>query len=51
LVKGDCSLGRLRYAVLVGVKNDKRDDIAFLDIKEAATAAAPHAAATMPRAV
>jgi uncharacterized protein (DUF2252 family) len=49
-VKGCSSLGRLRYAVLVGVKNDKRKDIAFLDIKEAATAVAPHAAdAAMPR--
>jgi uncharacterized protein (DUF2252 family) len=45
-VKGCSSLGRLRYAVLVGVghKRRKGDDICFLDIKEATTAAAPRAA-------
>jgi uncharacterized protein (DUF2252 family) len=50
-VKGCSSLGRLRYAVLLGVgrKKDKRE-ICFLDIKEATTAAAPRASdAQMPR--
>jgi uncharacterized protein (DUF2252 family) len=42
-VKGCSSLGRLRYAVLVGVGNGKpkKKSICLLDIKEAATAAAP----------
>jgi uncharacterized protein (DUF2252 family) len=42
-VKGCSSLGRLRYAVLVGVDHKRRKDgdICFLDIKEATTAAAP----------
>jgi uncharacterized protein (DUF2252 family) len=51
-VKGCSSLGRLRYAVLVGVDHKKRTsgDICFLDIKEATTAAAPRAAKVqMPR--
>jgi uncharacterized protein (DUF2252 family) len=51
-VKGCSSLGRLRYAVLVGVEHEDRKsgDICFLDIKEATTAAAPRAAkAQMPR--
>jgi uncharacterized protein (DUF2252 family) len=51
-VKGCSSLGRLRYAVLVGVDHKKRknDDICFLDIKEATSAAAPRAPSTsMPR--
>jgi len=44
-VKGCSSLGRLRYAVLVGVGNNKRKpkDIAFLDVKEAVAPAAPRA--------
>lgn len=51
-VKGCSSLGRLRYAVLVGVHHKKRrnSEICFLDIKEATTAAAPRARnAPMPR--
>jgi uncharacterized protein (DUF2252 family) len=50
-VKGCSSLGRLRYAVLVGVpKKQRTREICFLDIKEAATAAAPrNPDADMPR--
>jgi uncharacterized protein (DUF2252 family) len=51
-VKGCSSLGRLRYAILVGIGHKKRkaSDICFLDIKEAAAAAAPRASnAEMPR--
>ena len=51
-VKGCSSLGRLRYAVLVGIakKRPARGEICLLDIKEAAAAAAPRAPkATMPR--
>jgi uncharacterized protein (DUF2252 family) len=51
-VKGCSSLGRARYAVLVGVgkKHDPDDGgVCFLDIKEATPAAAPHqASAGMP---
>ena len=44
-VKGCSSLGRLRYAVLLEVedKKNKRPDFCFMDIKEAAKAAAPSA--------
>lgn len=51
-VKGCSSLGRLRYAVLVGIakKRPTRGEISFLDIKEATAAAAPRAPkAQMPR--
>jgi uncharacterized protein (DUF2252 family) len=51
-VKGCSSLGRLRYAALVGIDHKKRKpkEICFLDIKEATTAAAPRAEnAQMPR--
>ena len=51
-VKGCSSLGRLRYAALVGVggRKSKTADICFLDIKEATAAAAPRAPnAIMPR--
>jgi len=51
-VKGCSSLGRLRYAVLVGVdkKRPRRGELTLLDIKEATTAAAPRARdAQMPR--
>ena len=50
-VKGCSSLGRLRYAVLIGVRGENgRKDIAFVDIKEAVTAAAPRAGdGKMPR--
>jgi uncharacterized protein (DUF2252 family) len=50
-MKGCSSLGRLRYAVLleVGAKKGKRPDHCLMDLKEAAQAAAPHAAnAQMP---
>ena len=42
-VKGCSSLGRLRYAVLVGIakKHPARGEICLLDIKEAAAAARP----------
>ena len=51
-VKGCSSLGRLRYAVLVGIakKHPTRGEICLLDIKEATAAAAPRAPkAVMPR--
>jgi uncharacterized protein (DUF2252 family) len=51
-VKGCSSLGRLRYAVLVGIakKRPAHGEICLLDIKEAASAAAPRAPkAAMPR--
>ncbi|HXC54933.1 MAG TPA: DUF2252 family protein [Rhizomicrobium sp.] len=51
-VKGCSSLGRLRYAALVGVggKKSKTGDVCFLDIKEATAAAAPRAPeAVVPR--
>lgn len=42
-MKGCSSLGRLRYAVLLGLgkKRGKRDDYCLIDIKEAIPAAAP----------
>jgi uncharacterized protein (DUF2252 family) len=41
-MKGCSSLGRLRFAVLVGVgKGNKSDDLCLFDIKEAVPAAAP----------
>jgi uncharacterized protein (DUF2252 family) len=45
-VKGCSSLGRLRFALLVGVSKGKRQkkEIALLDVKEATAAAAPRAA-------
>ena len=56
-VKGCSSLGRLRYAVLVGIakKHPARGEICLLDIKEATAAAAPRSPkrrcpATMPSA-
>ena len=52
-VKGCSSLGRLRYAVLVGVGKHRDPDkggLCFLDIKGATSAAAPRAeGAAMPR--
>jgi uncharacterized protein (DUF2252 family) len=51
-VKGCSSLGRLRYAALVGVSRKKQGagQVCFLDIKEATAAAAPRAAdAVLPR--
>jgi uncharacterized protein (DUF2252 family) len=49
--KGCSSLGRLRFAVLVGVgKASKNDDFCLFDIKEAVAAAAPGSASSrMPR--
>jgi uncharacterized protein (DUF2252 family) len=51
-VKGCSSLGRLRYAVLVGIakKRPSKGEICLLDIKEATPAAAPRSrSAHMPR--
>jgi uncharacterized protein (DUF2252 family) len=50
-MKGCSSLGRLRYAVLLGVgKASKPDDFCLIDVKEAIAAAAPHARhGAMPR--
>jgi len=51
-VKGCSSLGRLRYAVLLGIakKRPARGEICLVDIKEATSAAAPRAAKVpMPR--
>jgi uncharacterized protein (DUF2252 family) len=50
-MKGCSSLGRLRYAVLLGVGNASgNDDFCLIDIKEAIPAAAPRAARShMPR--
>jgi uncharacterized protein (DUF2252 family) len=50
-MKGCSSLGRLRFAVLLGVGKDrKNDDFCLIDIKEAAPAAAPRSAhRSMPR--
>jgi uncharacterized protein (DUF2252 family) len=51
-MKGCSSLGRLRFAVLLGVGKKKKNSEGFclVDIKEAVPAAAPHAAnAPMPR--
>jgi uncharacterized protein (DUF2252 family) len=50
-MKGCSSLGRLRFAVLLGVSNGKRkeDEFCLMDIKEASPAAAPRAPhAAMP---
>jgi uncharacterized protein (DUF2252 family) len=50
-MKGCSSLGRLRYAVLLGVSNGKgkEDDFCLIDIKEAGPAIAPHSSrAKMP---
>jgi uncharacterized protein (DUF2252 family) len=50
-MKGCSSLGRLRYAVLLGVgKASHHDDFCLIDIKEAVAAAAPRARySSMPR--
>jgi uncharacterized protein (DUF2252 family) len=50
--KGCSSLGRLRYAVLVGIgkEDPDRHGLALIDVKEAVEAAAPHRrGAPMPR--
>ena len=52
LITGCSSLGRLRFAVLLGIGNKKKNSEGFclVDIKEAVPAAAPHSAKTpMPR--
>jgi uncharacterized protein (DUF2252 family) len=51
-MKGCSSLGRLRFAALLGIGKKKKNSGGFclIDIKEAVPAAAPHAAdASMPR--
>lgn len=49
-MKGCSSLGRLRYAVLVGVGDKKKTEYRLLDVKEATVAAAPYSkGAKMPR--
>jgi uncharacterized protein (DUF2252 family) len=49
-VKGCSSLGRLRYAVLLGVGEGRKLRYGLFDIKEGTAAAAPHAPAKrMPR--
>jgi len=48
-MKGCSSLGRLRYAVLVGVGGKKSGEYRLLDVKEATVAVAPHSKkANMP---
>ena len=42
-MKGRSSLGRLRYAVLLGVGKKKDQSYCLIDLKEATIAAAPHA--------
>jgi uncharacterized protein (DUF2252 family) len=49
-MKGCSSLGRLRYAILVGIGKGNRDGFSLIDVKEAARAAAPRSKnAAMPR--
>jgi uncharacterized protein (DUF2252 family) len=49
-MKGCSSLGRLRFAVVLGVGKNAKDGFSLMDIKEAAEAAAPrYAKASMPR--
>lgn len=49
-VKGCSSLGRLRYAVLVGIHGDGEDRLCLVDIKEGTQTAAPRSTtAKMPR--
>ena len=49
-MKGCSSLGRLRYAILVGVGKNNREGFSLVDVKEAAKAAAPRSeSASMPR--
>jgi len=45
-VKGCSSLGRLRYAVLLRVKDGRHSELCLLDLKEAAHAAAPRSEQT-----
>jgi uncharacterized protein (DUF2252 family) len=48
-MKGCSSLGRLRYAVLVEVRDGAQRGLGLVDIKEAVEAAAPRSVVTMPR--
>jgi uncharacterized protein (DUF2252 family) len=49
-MKGCSSLGKLRFAVLAGIRGHKKNDLCLVDIKEAACSAAPRASrANMPR--
>jgi uncharacterized protein (DUF2252 family) len=49
-MKGCSSLGLLRFAVLLGIGKGKKRDLALMDVKEAASAAAPrYASEKMPR--
>jgi uncharacterized protein (DUF2252 family) len=48
-MKGCSSLGRLRYAVLVEIRDGARRGLGLVDIKEAVEAAAPRSVARMPR--
>jgi uncharacterized protein (DUF2252 family) len=48
-MKGCSSLGRLRYAILIGIGKGNRDGFSLIDVKEAAKAAAPRSkSAAMP---
>jgi uncharacterized protein (DUF2252 family) len=49
-MKGCSSLGRLRFAILVGIGKEKNEKFCLIDIKEAVPAAAPrYSAKPMPR--
>ena len=49
-MKGCSSLGKLRFAVLAGISDRKKNDLCLIDIKEAVCAAAPRAPGVkMPR--
>ena len=49
-MKGCSSLGRLRYAALIGIGDGKSSSVCLVDVKEAVTAAAPRASnIEMPR--
>jgi len=49
-MKGCSSLGRLRYAALLGIRGGKSSSVCLVDVKEGVTAAAPRASnIEMPR--
>ncbi len=49
-IKGCSSLGLLRYALLIAVGSGRKRELCLVDVKEAAKAAAPHAArSAMPK--
>ena len=48
-MKGCSSLGRLRFAILIEVRDDTGRRLGLVDIKEAVQAAAPHSVVSMPR--